>query len=121
MVNISIYKLLSNGKLPVQSRTIVYRNWTAPHMTPVVDCAIKPQLYQSNSFTFSIEVTTQDSVTPSFTISSALRISSQLGSSTYSATVGDTLYWTIDIPCKYFLYLTIRLAYYILTFSTPGF
>ena len=54
-----------------------------------------------NVFISSIEVTTQDSVTPSFTISSALRTNSQTGSPTYSATVGDTLYWTIDIPCKF--------------------
>ena len=52
---------------------------------------------------FSIEVTTQDVVTPSFVVSSELRTVNQLGSSASSATVGDTLYWTIDIPGKFVL------------------
>ena len=47
----------------------------------------------------SLEVTTQDSVTPSFTISSALRSGSQNGPEVSYATVGDQLWWTIDIPC----------------------
>ena len=49
-----------------------------------------------------LEVTTQDSVTPSFTVSSALRSGSQTGTEVYSGIVGDQLYWTIDIPCKSF-------------------
>ena len=47
----------------------------------------------------SLEVTTQDSVTPSFTISSALRSGSQTGPEVSYAIVGDQLWWTIDIPC----------------------
>ena len=45
----------------------------------------------ANWLSADIEVTTQDSVTLSFTISSALRNGSQTGSSTSSATVDDIL------------------------------
>ena len=53
---------------------------------------------------FSIEVTTQDIVTPSFVVSSELRSVNQLGSPVSSATVGDTIYWTIDIPGKFWMF-----------------
>ena len=49
---------------------------------------------------FRIEVTTQDAITPSFTVTSALRTGSETGSEVSSAMVGDTVYWTIDIPGK---------------------
>ena len=49
---------------------------------------------------FSLEVTTQDAVTPSFAISSALREPDQLGSEVYEELVGEEIYWTIDIPSK---------------------
>ena len=62
---------------------------------------IRNVLFVLNSYHSSIEVTTQDIVTPSFVVSSELRTVNQLGSSASSATVGDTLYWTIDIPCKF--------------------
>ena len=52
----------------------------------------------------SLEVTTQDSVTPSFTISSALRSGSQTGPEVSYAIVGDQLWWTIDIPCMLYQY-----------------
>ena len=47
---------------------------------------------------YSLEVTTQDAVTPSFAISSALRDPDQLGSPVYEELVGEEIYWTIDIP-----------------------
>ena len=50
---------------------------------------------------FSLEVTTQDAVTPSFSISSALRDPDQLGPEVYEEIVGEEIYWTIDIPSKY--------------------
>ena len=53
------------------------------------------------SIHYSIEVTTQDIVTPSFVVSSELRSVNQLGSPVSSATVGDIIYWTIDIPGKF--------------------
>ena len=40
-------------------------------------------------------------VTPSFTVTSAIRSSSALGSAVSEAVVGETLYWTIDIPGNY--------------------
>ena len=50
---------------------------------------------------FSLEVTTQDAVTPSFAISSALRDPDQLGSPVYEELVGEEIYWTIDIPSNH--------------------
>ena len=50
---------------------------------------------------YRLEVTTQDAVTPSFAISSALRDPDQLGSEVYEELVGEEIYWTIDIPSKY--------------------
>ena len=47
-------------------------------------------------------MTTQDAVTPSFAISSALRDPDQLGSEVYEELVGEEIYWTIDIPSKSF-------------------
>ena len=49
---------------------------------------------------YSLEVTTQDAVTPSFSISSALRDPDQLGPEVYEGIVGEEIYWTIDIPSK---------------------
>lgn len=40
-------------------------------------------------------------MTPSFTVTSEIRDSSATGSVKTTANVGDTLYWTIDIPGKY--------------------
>ena len=51
-------------------------------------------------FYYSLEVTTQDAVTPSFSISSALREPDQLGSEVYEELVGEEIWWTIDIPSK---------------------
>ena len=59
------------------------------------------RLINGLSIHFSIEVTTQDVVTPSFVVSSELRSVNQLGSPVSSATVGDMIYWTIDIPGKF--------------------
>ena len=55
-----------------------------------------------------LEVTTQDSVTPSFTISSALRSGSQTGPEVSYAIVGDQLWWTIDIPCMLYQYNYVK-------------
>lgn len=49
---------------------------------------------------FSLEFTTQDTVTPSFTVTSALRDPDQLGSLVYAHVVGAEIYWTIDVPSK---------------------
>ena len=55
-------------------------------------------MYLMGVHIFSLEVTTQDAVTPSFAISSALREPDQLGSEVYEELVGAEIYWTIDIP-----------------------
>ena len=46
-------------------------------------------------------MTTEDAVTPIFTVSTSLRTVNATGDSVTEAYVGDILYWTIDIPCKY--------------------
>ena len=48
-----------------------------------------------------MDMTTEDSVTPIFTVSTTLRTVNATGDSVTEAYVGDILYWTIDIPCKY--------------------
>ena len=45
-------------------------------------------------------MTTEDPVTPSFVISSAIRTGSSTGAEVSAAMVGEELYWTIDIPGK---------------------
>lgn len=45
-------------------------------------------------------MTTQDAVSPSFTVTSALRDPDQLGSLVYAQVVGAEIYWTIDVPSK---------------------
>ena len=52
---------------------------------------------------FRLEASTQEIVTPSFVITSAIRSSSALGSVVSEAVVGETLYWTIDIPGNCYL------------------
>ena len=47
-----------------------------------------------------MDMTTEDAVTPIFTVSTALRTVNATGDSVTEAYVGDILYWTIDIPCK---------------------
>ena len=49
----------------------------------------------------SMDMTTEDAVTPIFTVSTTLRTVNATGDSVTEAYVGDILYWTIDIPCKY--------------------
>ena len=51
---------------------------------------------------FSLETSTEADVTPSFSVSTDLKTGSQTGTSTSAADVGDNIYWTIDIPSKYF-------------------
>ena len=46
-------------------------------------------------------MTTQIPITPSFSISSAIRKGSATGAEVSAAKVGEELYWTIDIPGKY--------------------
>ena len=67
----------------------------AVYNVPVWKTVIKIELSHC-----SLEVTTQDAVTPSFAISSALREPDQLGSEVYEELVGAEIYWTIDIPSK---------------------
>ena len=54
-------------------------------------------------FTARLEVTSQAAITPSFIVTSALRSESVTGEIVSTAIVGETIYWTIDIPCKLFL------------------
>ena len=56
---------------------------------------------------FSLEVTTQDPVTPAFIVTSALRTGSASGGTTSTGVVGGTLYWTMDIPGTKFKYTAL--------------
>ena len=49
---------------------------------------------------YSIDLTTVDAVTPMFTVTTALRSVNATGPLETTAVVGETLYWTIDIPGK---------------------
>ena len=51
---------------------------------------------------FSLETSTEADVTPSFSVSTDLKTGSQTGTSTSAADVGDNIYWTIDIPSKWY-------------------
>ena len=64
-------------------------------------------------------MTTQDAVTPSFAISSALRHPDQLGPEVYEGIVGEEIYWTIDIPSKICLriYIPSKMCPWITLFS----
>ena len=54
-------------------------------------------------FCFSLETSTEADITPSFSVTSALRTGSETGSTITAADVGDSVYWTIDIPSRCFI------------------